>query len=575
MRAPELLAALEQEAGNLAEISFVSIHSVFPREGDVENALHGVFRLGDQLLRLEPPVDWAAGPYSDSLSRAFVQNSLVFADTLLADSRRAEVLDLLARLFADWVLAHPRDREPNPHQYAWHDHAAAARLVYISFLLREAVRLGSLDPEARLLLAQAVLEHADFIIVEYVPTHNHGLYSDAALALAARSLDPVEPSARWKELAQERFADVLDRTVDRDEGVHLEHSPAYQSSIRRALERFAGAGLFRQLDLPQLVGRMRECEAWILTPDGHLPPIGDTSDGILAPPEIRERARALHGLQAFRRAGYVAVRHKASMLLVTAAYHPTAHKHADDGSFCLYENGRPLITDSGDPGYDYKGPDRRYGTSPAAHSNVAINEFDWVRAGGSAYGSGVVAAEIVADGTYAVLVENPLAVKQGGGARRLLVYRPAAWLVVVDAVAAGPEARVSRRLQLASELDAVVNQGALEAVLWDDDEVVARLVFADSAFGERLERIRGQEEPTLAGFAYPSVSTRVPRITILAQGVGPDPRAFTLGLGADPILPKVLPGADPEFVWAGIAAPGEPLLWVGGSSERIEVASLP
>ena len=172
---------------------------------------------------------------------------------------------------------------------------------------------------------------------------------------------------------------------------------------------------------------MDEFGAWLVAPDGTLPPIGDTPIGQPAYRKSAETSASLSGMHTFWTAGYAVVRKGNSALIVTAAHHPTAHKHADDGSFCLYEDGRAVILDSGDPGHDYESPERRYGTSPAAHAAICVDGFDWAKES-PPYGSGIVAAA-EQGGLYALLTRNPGAVPDGGTARRVLVYGPGRFLL--------------------------------------------------------------------------------------------------------------------------------------------------
>ena len=134
-----VVAALQTRSSELGEIPFTSIHSVRPRVDDIDKALAGQFRLGEEQFELRSPIDWSHEAYRSGDGRGFFQNSFVFADSLLQHERYAETLEELRRVFADWIVAHPLSGEP-PHKYAWYDHAVAGRLVYMSFVLREMVR---------------------------------------------------------------------------------------------------------------------------------------------------------------------------------------------------------------------------------------------------------------------------------------------------------------------------------------------------------------------------------------------------------------------------------------------------
>ncbi|HEX6665098.1 MAG TPA: alginate lyase family protein [Solirubrobacterales bacterium] len=517
------------EGGEIEELPFVSIHSAHGREGDIDAALEGVFRLRDQRFRLSPPVDWWDEPYRFPDERGFFQNSFVFADPLLSDPRLGEVLLPLAEIFADWLAANPRENAKHEHRYAWHDHAAAGRIVVMAFVLREGVRLQLLSSTLAHTLAAGVLEHADYLLADenYAAQHNHGFASDAALTLAARSLAAAPQTERWAQIAERRFAAVLAHMIDAKEAIHLEHSPYYHWIIHGALSRFAAAGLFEGQDLAQITHRMEEAGAWLVAPDGTLPPIGDTPSG--QRPSASAAGASPSGMRVFSRAGYAVVRDGDSALIVTAAHHPTAHKHADDGSFCLYEQSRPIVLDSGNPGYEYDSPEFRYGTSPAAHATICVDGFDWSKEN-PAYGSGVLSAA-ERDGLYALLTRNPGAVPGGGAARRVLVYGPGRFLLVIDDVEAGVDRQIARNLPLAPDLDASLD-GRGGAEISHRGSAVARLIQVPTAgaLPDEVTLTRERRPPEMGGFSFPTPDEPQASCDIAMVGPGGHLRACALVL---------------------------------------------
>jgi hypothetical protein len=525
--ADRMVAALE--SASLEAMRFVGVHSASRRAGDMEDALEGRFRIGDQRFGLSPPVDWWFEPYAARGERGFFQNSFVFADPLLSEPLSSEVLVPLAEIFADWLAANPRAGAIHPHRYAWHDHAAAGRIATIAFVLREGVRRRLLSSTLAHTLAAGAIEHAEYLLADenYAAQNNHGFASDAALTLAARSLSPAPQTGRWARVAERRFAAVLAHMIDAEEALHLEHSPSYHWFIHGALSRFAAAGLFEGRDLAQLTRRMEEAGAWLVAPDGTLPPIGDTPGGQRPPAAAVGDGASLSGMRVFGRAGYGVVRAGRSALIVTAAHHPTAHKHADDGSFCLYEQSRPIVLDSGNPGYEYDSPEFRYGTSPAAHATVCVDGFDWSK-GSPAYGSGMLAAA-KRDGLYALLTCNPGAVPGGGAARRVLVYGPGRFLLVIDDVEAGADSQVARHLPLAPDLDASLD-GRGGAEISRQGAAVSRLVQVSTGAvsPDEATLIRGRRRPEMGGFSFPAPDRPRASCDIALVGLGGPPRAYAL-----------------------------------------------
>ena len=460
-RVATLLTALEESASSLGPRRFVGIHSSHPQETDLESAREGLFRLGDGLRELRPPVDWALAPYAEGDEYAFLINCFIFADPVLAaeatDEIRAPLLPALMVLFEDWIEQNPQLDPVHPHKYAWYDHSAAARLVNLAHVLREGTRLGVLTPEQKELLAGSVIEHADYLLAEenYKGGHNHGMFSDAALRLAAETLPFAPESAEWSSVATTRFRQTVENTIETTEGVHLEHSPFYQLVVRGALERFGPSGLLPEDELHALMERMDEATAWMTAPDGTLPPIGDSPAGVKPTNAVQEAAARGTGLRAFPRSGYCMVRDGDSYLFVTAAFHSEGHKHSDDLSFCLYEGRRPFVGDSGNPGYDYASAARRYCVSPAAHSGIEVDGYSWIRDPRGGAGSGLVGAGTFGD-THAILAENPRIAPDDRVARRLFLYRPGRSLAVIDEISALDDEVVERHLQLSPELSATV-----------------------------------------------------------------------------------------------------------------------
>jgi hypothetical protein len=542
--AERMVACLAAKGDRTPELSFVGIHSVNRQPGDIDAALRGAFRLRNERFQLSPPVDWWKEAYTRPGERGFFQNSFVFADPLLADPRFPEVLPTLAALFVDWLATNPSSGSAHPHRYAWHDHAAAGRLVAMAYVLREGIRRGALGSGTSQTLANGVLEHVAYLLNEdnYVASHNHGLFSDAAVALAARSLHPAPQADTWGEIAERRFEAVLNHTVERDDAIHLEHSPYYHSIIHGALSRFAAAGLFEGLNLQELVDQMEKGGAWLVVPDGSLPPMGDTPFGQRPGAGIAAASDSLTGMRVFSRAGYAVVREGDSALFVTAAHHPTAHKHADDGSFCLYEQKRPVVLDAGDPGHDYESAERRYGTSPAAHATICVDGFDWAK-NARPYGSGIVASA-ERDGLYAVLTRNPGAVPGSGGARRALVYAPGRFLLAIDEVEASAEHTLARSLPIAPRLAATIDaDGTVEIA--HEERRVARLVQISTpgAPPDGVEVVFGRRAPEMGGFCFPTPDTIEPRCDIRLCGRAGHPRAFALSMQDN------LPAEPPAMSW--------------------------
>jgi hypothetical protein len=417
-----------------------------------------------------------------------------------------------------------------------------------------------LRPEENEVFARSVIEHVDYLSAEenYQPNHNHGLFSDAGLHLAADALSFYPEAAEWSSVASERFRSTLARTVDTSEGVHLEHSPFYQLVMRRALERFGARGLLPPVELSTLLERMDEATAWMTSPDGTLPTIGDTSAGAEPDPPAQKAIEGCIGLRTFRRSGYAMVRNGGSYLFVTAGFHSPAHKHADDLSYCLYEDGRQLVGDAGNAGYDYAGAGRKFCVSPAAHSGIGIDSYTWIEDPRGGAGSGVVASGSL-DDTHAILAENPRIAPDDRVARRLFMYRPGHALAVVDEVVAKEDEVVERSIQLSPELSAtVLSSGEVEILR--DGLRVAWLAPLEEEGGapDSVSAIRGRTSPPMGGLFFPKIEQVEACTTVVLSRYSGGMFGYLLSLapGGDQPAPAwadgQLGGPDAEVTLTGV-----------------------
>ena len=101
-RASALVEALEGSASGLQRRTFVGIHASHAKDGDVEAALDGTYRIGKVRHELRPPVDWSDRPYGEGDEAAFRLNCFFFADPVVL----AEVPEEVRRV-SDSVTRRP------------------------------------------------------------------------------------------------------------------------------------------------------------------------------------------------------------------------------------------------------------------------------------------------------------------------------------------------------------------------------------------------------------------------------------------------------------------------------------
>jgi hypothetical protein len=460
--------------------------------------LGGRFYVYGQASELCIPIDWHQDPHQ-SRSWRYELHALTWLKEALARHALGDDIEMLAvarDVVLDWAQSHLRSDE-EPSEFAWYDMAVGLRAPYLGYVLRACLAEDMLDDRRADLLLEAAERHGAELANgdNYAAGNNHGLFQDEGLYLLARQLPTLPAAAAWRELALTRLKATLAETVSFGDGAHLEHSPAYQLAIVDLLARLA-ANVGDLPELGPLLNRMRRTAAWQVTPAGRMAQLGDTDD-LPAPSWARDASSSLRGMNPLFEAGQAFVREGRSYLAVSAAYHGPAHKHADDTGFLLVEDGQVVLGDAGRWGYYEDEPHRLYARSAAAHNVLTVDgqDFEWRAA--EPYGSGLEAAG-ECDGWYAIAVRNPLLAGQGVDHRRILLYRPAQALLVLDEVRSPAAHEHTRRFHLGPELEAEqVGPGCIAIA---GKNLAATLT--DPVGDAEISLARGQDDPH-AGWAYP------------------------------------------------------------------------
>ncbi len=465
------------------------------------------FEVYGQPARLRPPIDWHQDPHA-SRSWCYQLHSLIWLTPIFrahAETGNRDALGVALEVVVDWVSAH-EDGATGVSEFAWYDMAVSQRAPALGYALRAGLTENALDNRRANLLLAACSRHGLELSDEskYSADHNHGLAQDEGLYLLARQV-PVLPAAQaWSELAIDRLRRTMRTTISLREGGHLEHSTEYQFAIARMVARLAGTAGTDMPDLPELRDRLREHAAWHVMPNRRNAQLGDTDDHPAERWAI-EATAGQRGLGAFPETGTAFVRSDDSYLAVTSAYHSAAHKHSDGTGFVLVEDGRVLLGDAGRWGYYEDEPDRRYARSAFAHNVLTVDDRDFGWRDSTPYGSGLLAAG-EGDGWYAILATNPLLARQGVQHRRLLLYRPAELLVVIDEARAAESHDYARRFHFGPELDASLDTKGCVAV--EGERISATLT--DLGADPEVELNRGRDEPARLGWTYPADRERLP-----------------------------------------------------------------
>lgn len=425
-------------------------------------------------IDINGPIPWD-NPDPALRSWSFLIHCLDMIDPLLmAHHRSCEQLFLepALKIGLDWAARHPRGRDDAPIM-AWYDMAVGMRAYRLGYLYQAADAADLLTDHSRQILDRALEEHRAELAddAKIVFHNNHGYYQIAGqLALGRRFAERSDAMRALYEQGLERFARILDMQFSAED-VHREHSPDYHRMVLNTLQGIVRSGLIADEDLRQRALAIEEALAWFILPSGQLANFGDSdSRSVLSSAQVaRERwdtplmrgaatcpphdLPRPQGLKVFRDSGYAIVRTPSGMgndpaadsyLAQTACFHSRTHKHADDLSFVWFDRGEPLLVDAGRFGYIgkaemgsepwldgswYTDPMRLFVESTRAHNTLEFDGRNNPRRGVKPYGSAIVAA-VEAEGVHAV----ETACKQFGSIQheRVLVFRPARWLIVFD-----------------------------------------------------------------------------------------------------------------------------------------------
>jgi hypothetical protein len=499
--------------------SYQGFYEEIPLDDEhVGNAERGRYMVRDAIVELRPPVDWHMDPTSNRAWR-FWLHTFQFADVPLRLYQERGLTDHLQRvvdLVMDWIASNPLDG-PNTADHAWYDMSVGIRTAIFAHVWQAARHEGLLDrPQQELLLA-SLEQHRRWLSdpLNYQFHSNHALYEDAGLFTLCARCPELEESERWRAFAQERFLNTLRRQTDLEEGVHLEHSPGYQFHIRELLVRLREGSGIGGAELVRLIDRLGQTAAWFVMPDGSILPFGDTDR--VTVPRFARGLRAPDGLLFLPHGGYAIVSHGNSYFATTSCYHTTAHKHADELSWVLYENNQLLVGEAGRYGYrSEEDPQRIYARSAHGHNALIIDDEspDWPSR--PRYGSGLIAAG-AGFGWYAVLGHNRLLVEDVH--RRLFCYRPGEALIVIDQLTVDGERAVERRVHTGEGLHSEMDDGRTVTVAVD--RALATVQEWSPAPAE-LSIIAGRREPRYDAWTFPRDSEEVPVEVISMRGHATD-----------------------------------------------------
>jgi hypothetical protein len=341
-----------------------------------------------------------------------------------------------------------------------------------------------------------------------------------------------------------------------DEGLWLENSAAYHFLLANVLARFVPAAGDHRPGLPRLLNRMSAVGGWLIEPDDHIVQFGDSNSSTPGL-QFQRRSDAEHGMLALLTSGLAVVKQPGSFLSVIAGFHGGAHKHSDELSFDLFDQGHRIVSDTGMYHKD-AGRLRAFVKSARAHSTLTVDGRDFPRSEGFAYGSGLK-AQGAGSGWYAVQGKNPLLSGQGVRHSRLFLYKPGVALIIVDRVRSERTHTYDRYFQLGPQIE--ISAQSSETFALQAPGLTGALHSESSMGPEKRTSRRGTRRP-LSGWTSPSYRSLVPRWTVDLRSVASDANyATTISL-------------DPGELHAGLGSTGPDRTTLHLSSEGASAGTL-
>ncbi|NQZ25652.1 MAG: alginate lyase family protein [Colwellia sp.] len=459
------------------------------------------------------PINWAetTEPY-DKRSWKYSFNSWVFMDSLLKDNDIGKIRYAID-LALDWYEFNIN--QVNYNKFAWYDMSVAFRATRIPFLIEYGVLFNLISEDELYKLCLLLKLHIiDLSDSEKLARHsNHGLYQLAGLLAISNVLPELRDATKLKTYATSELMIILKKDVN-EEGLHLEHSPAYHVYITEIFNAISNAKWIDNKDFVNLVAVMSNMASLLFHPNGQVVRFGDTPERSIQQFNISNdfmdyifskgvRGKSPEALPSvFPKSGYAFFRsnwekgdfENQSFLAFSAAFHKRTHKHADDFNFEWSEFSQRILIDAGMYGYEREAEERLYVQSTRAHNCVEIDEVDYSLYNLDIFGSAITAWS---DNSEVKVVEAYLDRKRFFKTEhcRILFFKPGHWLVVIDELNSSIKHQFTQWFHFHPDLNLI---HSLDKTYVDINN--KRLWVSSLNDGEKVEHVKAQSEPRLQGW---------------------------------------------------------------------------
>ncbi|GGK28968.1 hypothetical protein GCM10010965_22260 [Caldalkalibacillus thermarum] len=459
-------------------------------------------------------LSWTENPY-DSRTWQLYLHSLHHVSYLLDGYVLTGEHKYLAK--AEWYIHSWRKHNADPRTaastMAWHNHAAANRLITLTYFWQQWRHSPLYDPAVAEILVELMHSHASYLADDRNYSHyNHGIFQDKALLQFVTLFPWTDPHDTWRDKAISRLTERLKQDLTR-EGVHKEHSPNYHLLFYnqfKELERFVQSHGLPLVDLSEQLRLMERYLAYIAKPNGELPLLGDTRSMELArrmdAAEVDEQlayvlTRGAQGRQpqaldvVYPEGGTAVFRNSWTFdnqiyMLLTAAFHSVIHKHADDLSFVLSHGWTDYFVDSGMYNFEEEDPFRQYLRSVFAHNTIAVGGESYALTNEQAGRSKITGYYLGETYSY-VTAEHHL--YPAVNIKRSIIHLKPNTFFILDRVKGYKTREVSQLFQIGPEVEIVdKSEAGLHLASRVDD---SELFLHQLQPAERLEHYYGQTDP--------------------------------------------------------------------------------
>lgn len=258
--------------------------------------------------------------------------------------------------------------------YVWCDHSTSFRTINILYFYLVAHSLIELDDNQ---IYNIIIEHLDFLSnFPYYSHDNHGIMIDRTLLVSSFVLQDSLLQSVYFNKAYYRLREAFFRDFSKS-GVHLENSVDYHCMVKRLfleIENFLKkVNMSLGSDIFTVLCDSNNYLSYIEKPDHRFPLIGDSSGT-----QVNKIAKKFDdfidttaGISIFQSENKKSP-NKSLWLSFICGYGNSNHKHNDDLSILLSNNGYDLFVDAGKYNYNSKDPIRMYCKSISAHNTIQI-----------------------------------------------------------------------------------------------------------------------------------------------------------------------------------------------------------